>query len=713
VHPLTVSCKCLIALAATLAAALFSLFRGQRALAVELAAAPIVFALIERRSAKQVRAIRSAADRSASHYRRLLDMSPDPAVLGCDGAIAMVNQAAVKLFGVHSAADMIGRKFTEFVAAESQVLVEELRRNLYAAEMKTTPLEMRIMRAGVPVDVEIAAASFLDEHGATVQCVLRDITQRKRAEEALRSSEARLRVITDSAQDAMIMMGPRGEISHWNPAAESILGYSKEEAIGQDLHSLLVPERYHEAYSTALPEFFKSGQGSAAGKMLEFEARRKDGREIAIDLSLSAIHLNGAWHALGILRDITRRKKAEEALRESEENFRQLAENIREVFFIVGPTGKEAIYTSPAYEQIWGRTRESLRLNPNAWQEAVHPDDLERIRAQAAQRFAGDSSQFEYRIHTPDGIEKWIRSRSFPVRDEQGALIRIVGIAEEITERKRYEAELIRAREGAEAANRAKSMFIATMSHELRTPLNAILGFAELLELEMADQGIHSWDADIQKIRRAGTHLMALINQVMDVSKIEAGKMELRPESFEMAALIQEVATGVETLAARNGVQLKIETEPARMYADRVRIGQCLFNLMGNACKFTHGGHVTVEGKLVQGRPGRMPEPEWYTVRVSDTGIGIQPEDLDKLFEYFRQVESSSARTYGGTGLGLAISRKLSRMMGGDITVESVPGLGSTFTLRLPVASAPERSAGAGDADFAGAITISGEITWH
>lgn len=144
------------------------------------------------------------------------------------------------------------------------------------------------------------------------------------------------------------------------------------------------------------------------------------------------------------------------------------------------------------------------------------------------------------------------------------------------------------------------------------------------------------------------------------------------------------------------------------MYADRVRIGQCLFNLMGNACKFTHGGHVLVEGK-----PDHASEPEWYTVRVSDTGIGIQPEDLDKLFQYFSQVESSSARKYGGTALGLAISRKLSRMMGGDITIESVPGQGFTFTLRLPIGTAPERTAGADDADFAGAAAISGETTWH
>ncbi|MGD0302259.1 MAG: ATP-binding protein [Bryobacteraceae bacterium] len=255
-----------------------------------------------------------------------------------------------------------------------------------------------------------------------------------------------------------------------------------------------------------------------------------------------------------------------------------------------------------------------------------------------------------------------------------------VGIAEEITQRKRYEEELIKARELAEAANRAKSIFLATMSHELRTPLNAVLGFTELLEVEMADRGIHEWDADVQKIRTAGTHLLTLISDVMDLSKIEAGKLELQSASFDIAALVREVAASVEPLAAKHGVDLQVVCEPANFYGDRMRIGQCLFNLVGNACKFTQAGRVRVEA---------IPDGGWYTVRIVDTGIGISPEDLTKLFCDFTQVDGSHARKYEGTGLGLAISRKLSRLMGGDITAESTLGQGSTFTLRLPTGLMP------------------------
>jgi PAS domain S-box-containing protein len=378
-------------------------------------------------------------------------------------------------------------------------------------------------------------------------------------------------------------------------------------------------------------------------------------------------------------------------LRDSEEKFRQLAENIREVFFVLSPAADQTLYVSPAYEQIWGKSCDSVLQNPSAWQESVHPGDLEETRAWAARRRSGEPVKAEYRILTPDGKEKWIRSRSFPVRDSQGELTRIVGIAEEITDRKHYEQELIKAKDLAEAANRAKSIFLATMSHELRTPLNAVLGFTELLELEMADRGIHYWDADVQKIRRAGTHLLALISNVMDLSKIEAGKMELQLDRFDIAELVQEVAASIGPLAAKNRVKVEVVCEPAVLCGDRVRVGQCLFNLAGNACKFTQDGRVRLEAAEERGSQG-----DWYTVRIVDSGIGIPPEDLNKLFCDFTQLDTSEGRKYGGTGLGLAISRKLSRLMGGDITAESTPGQGSTFTLRLPMSAAPPGSEVAG-----------------
>ena len=550
-------------------------------------------------------------------------------------------------------------------------------RSLFSAERQLPQQELRLLCGRAVVDVEIAAASYLDDEGATVQFVIRDITERRRADQVLRLSEARLRRITDSARDAIVMMDPRGAITYWNPAAEGILGYSKEEAVGQNLHLLLVPERYLKAHHAAFPEFLRTGTGNVIDKTVELPARHKDGREISVDLSLSAILLNGEWHAIAIMRDITERKEAEQALRDSEEKFRQLAENIREVFFVIAPATNQTLYVSPGYERIWGKSRDSHLSEPNGVAGIGPPRDMEQTSLMAAKAHVGEPAELEYRIQTPDG-EKWIRSRTFPVL-ERGRTDSNCGDCGGDYRPKAIRGGIIRARESAEAANRAKSMFLATMSHELRTPLNAILGFAELLALEMAEGEIHAWDADIRKIRRAGNHLLALISDVMDFSKIEAGKMELQPDHFNITDLVEEAAAGVQPLAAKNRVAIEVVCEPAILFGDRVRIGQCLFNLLGNACKFTHDGRV-----VVRAGPDRSPEGAWYTVEVTDTGIGIRPEDMDKLFCYFTQLETSNARKYGGTGLGLAISRKLSRLMGGDITVQSQVGAGLHIHLPVP-----------------------------
>jgi signal transduction histidine kinase len=269
-------------------------------------------------------------------------------------------------------------------------------------------------------------------------------------------------------------------------------------------------------------------------------------------------------------------------------------------------------------------------------------------------------------------------------------LASVVGWWREYVLRKDFsmQVSLKEARNAAEAANRAKSVFLATMSHELRTPLNAILGFAELVEVEMSDRGLAEWLTDIRKIRRAGTHLLDLVSEVMDLSKIEAGRMELHPEMFDMKLLVLEVLSSVETLAAKNSVEIHMSCDEAQVYADRLRVRQCILNLVGNACKFTQNGEVTVTGRSENGTNG-----DWYTVRIADTGIGIGPEDLGRLFSEFTQVDASTHRKYGGSGLGLAISRKLSRLMGGDILAESELGVGSAFTFRFP-ASRPASAGG-------------------
>jgi signal transduction histidine kinase len=251
--------------------------------------------------------------------------------------------------------------------------------------------------------------------------------------------------------------------------------------------------------------------------------------------------------------------------------------------------------------------------------------------------------------------------------------------------------ELSEAKEAAESANRTKSQFLANMSHELRTPLNAIIGYAEMLAEEAADRGQADLLEDLERIRGAGRHLLSVINEVLDLSKIEAGRMELAPESFEPHRLIEGVVENVMPLARGSGnvLELQLGELPARMHQDATKLRQILLNLLSNACKFTRGGRVRVAALAAGGE---------VVFTVEDSGIGITPEQLARLFQPFVQADASTTREFGGTGLGLAISRHFARMMGGDIAVSSVRGEGSRFTLRLPADLLPAPAAPQADA---------------
>jgi len=272
---------------------------------------------------------------------------------------------------------------------------------------------------------------------------------------------------------------------------------------------------------------------------------------------------------------------------------------------------------------------------------------------------------------------------------------------------KKRTAQLEDAMQGARAANEAKSQFLANMSHELRTPMNAIIGYTEMLVEDAEDLGQDDFIPDLKKIHTAGKHLLALINDILDLSKIEAGKMELYCEDFEVSSLLKEIASTIHSLVEKNANQLELEygDELGIMHSDLTKVRQCLFNLLSNACKFTEKGTITLSADRIEADADSM-----IRFRVADTGIGVPPENLEKLFQEFTQADASTTRKYGGTGLGLTITRKFCEMMGGTIRVTSKIGEGTTFVIDLPLKCKSETKTGEEDLPSSGQPSASKDL---
>jgi signal transduction histidine kinase len=277
--------------------------------------------------------------------------------------------------------------------------------------------------------------------------------------------------------------------------------------------------------------------------------------------------------------------------------------------------------------------------------------------------------------------------------DEQhfaASLADLASLALGARNRRHAQEELQRAKEAAEAANVAKSAFVANMSHELRTPLNAVIGYSQLLQEEAVGKGLEDQLQDLQKIEGAGKHLLSLVNDVLDFSKMEAGRMELTLETLDGASLVRELVSDAQLLAAKNRNTLTVEIDPSftAIHGDDMRVRQVLLNLLSNACKFTLDGAVTVRAYAVA-----QDGATWGVIDIEDTGIGMSEEQIARLFREFVQADNSTTRRFGGTGLGLTISQRFCEAMGGSIAVRSEPGVGSTFTIRLPGANPPESRA--------------------
>jgi PAS domain S-box-containing protein len=521
----------------------------------------------------------------------------------------------------------------------------------------------------------VASVLALALLGSAVWLARREVAARGRAEEHQRLRDRSLAAI---AQGLFVTDPSRGDepIVLVNPAFETITGYSQAEAVGRDVRFLVGPETDPEALGQ-LREAYRD----RAVREVELRLRRKDGAPFWGSLALSPVQdrHGRVTHFVGVLTDITGRRNTEDEVRRSEQRFRSLVEATAAIVWGAPASGRFE-YEQPGWTAFTGQPFDQHK--GDGWLDAVHPDDREPTASAWAHAVESRSSyQFVHRLRRRDGAYRHMSARAVPIVNPDGTVREWFGVHTDVTEQRLAEEALVEAKEAAEAASRSKSTFLANMSHELRTPLNTIIGYSEMLQEEAEDAGDTAPVADLKKIHAAGRHLLGLINDVLDLSKIEAGKMELSLETFGVAGAVREVAEAALPIASKNGNALRVEcpADLGMMRADLTKTRQTLLNLLGNASKFTRNGTVSLEARR-ESLDGR----DWVVFRVSDTGIGMTPDETSRLFRPFTQADASTTRRYGGTGLGLTIARRFCQMMGGDVTVASTPGEGSAFTVRLP-----------------------------
>ncbi|RYC29329.1 response regulator [Lichenibacterium minor] len=395
----------------------------------------------------------------------------------------------------------------------------------------------------------------------------------------------------------------------------------------------------------------------------------------------------GAEEGVGmVIADVTARKRAERSTKEAEERFRTL---LAASAAVIWTTDANGAFVAP--QPNWNRFTGQSAAEAMGWGRlaCLHPEDLDAVRVAWRNALVSRTPIVsEHRLRRHDGAWRYMALSVAPVLEDDGTVREWVGSDVDITERKEAEVALTSAKDAAEAANRAKSSFLANMSHELRTPLSAVIGYSEMMEEEVEDLGERGLLTDLGKIKSNARHLLSLINDVLDLSKIEANRMDTYAEDVDVATLVEEATGTVGALVAQKDNRLAVEVAPdvGLMHTDVVKLRQCLFNLLSNASKFTEKGTVTLRVR----REGTAPEAT-LVFDVADTGIGMTEEQLGRLFQRFAQADETTTRKFGGTGLGLALTRAFAHLLGGSISVRSTYGEGTTFTLRLPAAMPEQR----------------------
>jgi len=642
---------------------------------------------------------------------RFIDLSVDMfCIAGFDGFFKNLNPSFEKTLGF-TIKELMAKPYVELIHPDDRQATTAEATRLQNPEVTFAFENRYLCKDGSYKWLSWNAVSTPEQK--IIYAVARDVTERKLAEEALRESQERLRLLVNGVKDyGIFMLDPTGHVASWNPGAERIEGYRAHEIIGRHFSCFYPPEDVKAGKpESALQTAISVGRYEEEGWRV-----RKDGSRFWANVLLTAL-TDGTGKLRGlskITRDITEHRRAEERLQESEERHRKLFDNNPHPTWVFDRETLRFLAVNEAAVRKYGYSKNEFQAM--TLKDIRPPEDVPALLETVKALGEGNESSGAWRHRLKDGTIIDTENTSYALTFSGRAARAVVAV--DVTQRKRDEAEKrefmdslattnqelgLRNRE-VERATQMKSKFLASMSHELRTPLNAIVGFSDLLAEGTSGALNPKQKRFVDHIKQGSAHLLQLINDILDLSKIEAGQLDMHTEEFSVQDALPEVLSTIHPLAMAKNIQLEQKLESKSLVkADRVRFKQILYNLLSNAVKFTpKGGQICIDC---------IDDWDFVRVSVTDTGTGVRPEDQEVIFDEFRQGEGNADGVHEGTGLGLAITRRLVEQQGGRITLESEFGKGSCFTFSLPAVEARAEVPAGEEPTKASVTTVSGRLT--